>query len=270
VEGVHIPARPPVLCPSCPHRASYYAVYMALKRLKVKANKAIFPTDIGCMTLGMMPPYFMGDVLLAMGSSLGTSSGLSAVTNQPIIAFIGDSTFFHAGLPGLINAIYNRHPLILVVLDNEITAMTGFQPDPSTGLTAMGEKTRRVSIADVAKTLGADFVAEVDPVLEWERARDTFIEAWKVYSKGGIAVIVYKHPCALYELSLTGKTGRGGKYIIDQEKCINCKICYKYFNCPAILFDENKVKPYIRLDICTGCGVCEQICPVKAISRIKD
>jgi len=268
IDDIKLPSRPPVLCPSCPHRASYYAVYMALKRLKVKAEKAIFPTDIGCMTLGMMPPYFMGDILLAMGSSLGTGSGLSAVTDQPVISFIGDSTFFHAGLPGLINAIYNKHPLILVVLDNEITAMTGFQPDPSTGVTAVGEKTRIVSIAEIARTLGADFVIEVDPVMEWEKARDAFMKAWEAYSKGGVAVVVYRHPCALYELSMFGKAGRGGRYAIDENKCIDCGLCYKYFNCPAILYNKEKGKPYIRLDICTGCGVCEQICPIKAIGTI--
>ena len=269
IDGVKIPNRPPVLCPGCPHRASYYAVYMALKRLRVKAKAAIFPTDIGCMTLGTMPPYLMGDILLAMGSSLGTSAGLSAVTDQPVIPFIGDSTFFHAGMPGLVNAIYNKHPIILVVLDNDITAMTGFQPDPSTGLNAMGDKAKAMKISEIARALGADFVAEVDPVMEWERARDTFMEAWKTYQNGGVAVVVYKSPCALYSLRAFGKTGHGGRYRIT-EKCVDCGLCYKYFNCPAIIYDEEKKRPYIRDDLCTGCGVCVEVCPIRAIERTPD
>ena len=268
VDGIKIPSRPPVLCPGCPHRASYYSVFLALKRLKVSPKKTIFPTDIGCMTLGTMPPYLMGDVLLDMGSSLGTGSGLSATTDQPIVSFIGDSTFFHAGLPGLANAVYNRHPLMLVVLDNDITAMTGFQPDPSTGKNAMGEKTKTLKISEIAKALGADYVVEVDPIMDLKGAIEAFKEAWKTYSNGGIAVVVYKHPCALYELRETGKTGKGGKYRIN-DKCVNCGICYKYFNCPAIIYEKEKGKPYIRLDICTGCGVCVDVCPVNAIEPIQ-
>ncbi len=268
VNGIKIPSRPPVLCPGCPHRASYYAVFLALKRLKVSAKKVIFPTDIGCMTLGTMPPYLMGDILLDMGSSLGTGAGLSANTDQPVVAFIGDSTFFHAGLPGLANAVYNGHPLLLVVLDNDITAMTGFQPDPSTGKNAMGEPTKPLKITEIAKALGADFVGEVDPIMDLNGAIELFKEAWQTYSKGGVAVVVYKHPCALYELRETGKTGKGGKYRIN-DKCVDCGICYKYFNCPAIIYDKEKGKPIIRVDICTGCGVCVDVCPIHAIEPIK-
>ncbi len=267
IRDINLPPRPPILCPGCPHRASYYAVYMALKRLRVNPKFAIFPTDIGCMTLGMMPPYLMGDILLAMGSSLGTGSGLSAVTKQPVISFIGDSTFFHAGMPGLANAIYNNHPLILVVLDNDVTAMTGFQPDPSTGLNAVGNKVKPLKIAEIASSLGADFVAEVNPILEWEKARDTFMKAYEAYKRGGVAVIVYKSPCALYELRTKGQTGKGGIYRIN-EKCVNCGICYKHFNCPAIIYEPEKEKPVIREDLCTGCGVCVDVCPIDAIEKV--
>ncbi len=267
VYGVHIPKRLPVLCPGCPHRASYYAVKRALQELGVKPEEVIYPTDIGCMTLGISPPYYMGDVLLCMGSSAGTSSGLSKVTDQPVIAFIGDSTFFHAGMPGLVNAVFNKHPFILVVLDNEITAMTGFQPDPSTGFTAMGEETRIIDIAEVAKAIGADYVIKVDQVLDWNKAKEAFKEAWRKYREGKVVVVVFRHMCALTERRLRGKAGLGGVYEILQDKCVNCGICYKQFNCPAILFDEEKQKPYIRTDLCLGCGVCMQLCPVKAIIR---
>ncbi len=267
VLGVRIPKRPPVLCPGCPHRASYYAVKTALLELRENPKKVIYPTDIGCMTLGIMPPYLMGDILLCMGSSTGTSCGLSEVTDQPVIAFIGDSTFFHAGIPGLINAIYNRHPFILVVLDNQITAMTGFQPDPSTGFRADMEKSKVIRIAELAKALGADFVVEVDPVLEWKKAKEAFKEAWRAYKEGKVAVVIYRHWCALTERRLYGYAGMGGRYEILPDKCVDCGICYKIFNCPAILYDKDKRKPYIRDDICLSCGVCMQICPVNAIIR---
>lgn len=267
VLGVKIPNRPPVLCPGCPHRASYYAVKMALLELKENPKNVIFPTDIGCMTLGIMPPYHMGDLLLCMGSSIGTSCGLSKVSDQPVVAFIGDSTFFHAGLPGLANAVYNKHPFILVVLDNRITAMTGFQPAPTTGLNVDMEETKTIDIAAVARALGADLVVEANPVLEWKKAKEVFKEAWKAYKEGKVVVVVYKQWCALTERRLFGTAGLGGRYEIVQDKCIDCGLCYKVFNCPAILYDTTMKKPYIRDDICLSCGVCMQICPVNAIVR---
>jgi len=268
VLGIKLPNRPPVLCPGCPHRASYYAVKAALLELKKNPREVIYPTDIGCMTLGIMPPYNMGDLLLCMGSSTGTSCGLSKVTSQEVIAFIGDSTFFHAGIPGLINAIYNRHPYILVILDNQITAMTGFQPDPSTGFTAVREKTKIIRIADVARALGADYVVEVDPVLEWKKAKEEFKKAWEAYKEGKITVVVFRHWCALTERHLRGYVGLGGEYEVT-DKCIDCGLCYKIFNCPAILYSKERKKPFIRKDICLGCGVCMQICPVGAIIRLE-
>jgi len=267
VLNVKVPKRPPVLCPGCPHRASYYAVKAALLELKENPKMVIYPTDIGCMTLGISPPYYMGDVLLCMGSSTGTSCGLSQVTDQPVVAFIGDSTFFHAGIPGLINAVYNKHPFILVVLDNRITAMTGFQPDPSTGFRVGREETKIIRIADVAKALGVDLVIEADPVLEWKKAKEAFKEAWKAYKEGKVVVVVFRHWCALTERRLFGYAGLGGRYEILQDKCVDCGICYKIFNCPAIFYDQEKKKPYIRNDICLACGVCMQICPVNAIIR---
>ncbi len=270
ISGVHIPTRPPVLCPACPHRASYYAIKRALLELKVNPKKVIYSTDIGCMTLGVMPPYLMGDVLFCMGSSIGASGGLSQVTDQPVMAFIGDSTFFHAGLPGLANAIYNKHPMMIVVLDNNITAMTGFQPDPRTGLTAMSNPTKKIDIEKIAKALGADFAVTVDQIMNWKDAKDKFKEAYKVYQQGGVSVVVFKHPCAIYERHTKGYAGLGGLYEIDAEKCINCGICYKDFNCPAIVYDSSSKKPLIRADVCLGCGVCMQICPVQAIYRIQE
>ena len=265
-----IPSRPPVLCPGCPHRASYYAVKMALMREKIKPEEVIFPTDIGCYTLGINPPYNMGDLLLCMGSSIGTSNGLAGSTDQLVIAFIGDSTFYHAGIPALINAVFNKHRIFVVVLDNSITAMTGFQPNPSTGITGVLEKTKSIPIEDIARAIGVDYVGVIDPVGNINDAIAKLQEAIREYRNGKTVLIVSRSPCALYSLRVRGYTGKGGKYSIDQDKCINCGICYKQFNCPAILFDTQKKKPYIRPDICTGCGVCMDICPVKAIRRVDE
>lgn len=269
-QQIKIPNRPPVLCPGCPHRASYYAVKMALLREKINPEKAIFPTDIGCYTLGINPPFRMGDILLCMGSSIGTSNGLSQATDQPVIAFIGDSTFYHAGIPALINAVYNKHKIFVVVLDNSVTAMTGFQTNPSTGVTGVLEPTKKILIEDIARSVGIDHVDVIDPVMNINEAINKLQRAIRAYKEGKSVLIVSRSPCALWSLRVFKKTGKGGKYSIDPNKCIDCGICYKQFNCPAILYDKAKKKPYIRTDICTGCGVCVDICPVKAIIRLSE
>ena len=265
---ISIPRRPPILCPGCPHRASYYAVKMALRREKINPDDVIYPTDIGCYTLGINPPFRMGDLLLCMGSSVGTANGLSQATEQPVIAFIGDSTFYHAGIPALINAVYNKHSFILVVLDNTITAMTGFQANPASGFTGTGEKTRIIPIEEIGRAIGVDYVDVIDPVLDIKSSIEKLRRAIREYKGGKTVLIVSRSPCALLSLRTRGFTGKGGKYRINQDKCINCGICYREFNCPAIFYDEKKKKPYIRPDICTGCGVCMDICSVHAIEKI--
>ncbi|RLE74930.1 MAG: indolepyruvate ferredoxin oxidoreductase subunit alpha, partial [Thermoprotei archaeon] len=127
--------------------------------------------------------------------------------------------------------------------------------------------TKIIRIADVAKALGVDLVIEADPVLEWKKAKEAFKEAWKAYKEGKVVVVVFRHWCALTERRLFGYAGLGGRYEILQDKCVDCGICYKIFNCPAIFYDQEKKKPYIRNDICLACGVCMQICPVNAIIR---
>jgi len=266
-SGIRIPKRLPVLCPGCPHRASYYVVKRALRELGIDPKKVIFPTDIGCYTLGFLPPYNMGDFLLCMGSSSGSSSGFSAVAkDQYVIAFIGDSTFYHAGIPGIINAVWNNHPFMLCVLDNQWTAMTGFQPTPSTPPEAIGVTARVIKIEDIARAIGAKVFVS-DPVLEWKKTKELFKKAIEEYKKGNVVVFVFRHSCALMEVRRKGRAGMGAFFEIDREKCINCGICYRDFNCPAIVLEGGK--PKIRQDLCTGCGVCWQICPVKAIKRVK-
>ncbi len=267
-ESIEIPRRPPILCPGCPHRATYFAVKMALRNEGINPNDVIFPTDIGCYTLGINPPYNMGDLLLCMGSSIGTSNGLAQVTDQFLISFIGDSTFYHAGIPPLINAVYNKHRIFVVVLDNKITAMTGFQANPASGFTGSGEKTATIPIEEIARAIGVDYVDVVNPVEDIKGAIEKIRAAVRAYKTGKTVLIVSRSPCALFSLRTTGKTGKGGKYFVNQEKCVNCGMCYREFNCPAIFFNTEKGKPYIRHDICTGCGVCADICPVGAIFRV--
>lgn len=265
-EDVALPNRPAILCPGCPHRSSYFLVKKALREEGIDPEGAIFPTDIGCMTLGLMPPFRMGDLLLCMGSSIGTSNGLSQTTDQPVVGFIGDSTFFHTGLPALTSAIWNDHPILIAILDNSYTAMTGFQPDPVTGKVAMGGKARSINIAKLTRAMGAH-VEEANPVLNYQQAKEKFKNALKAYQEGKVAVMIFKHPCALMERREKRKVGEGGSYEIDTEACVDCGTCYQSLNCPAIFYDEKRGAPYIRKDICVGCGFCLKICPVNAIKR---
>lgn len=268
-EDTTLPARPPMLCPGCPHRSSYFIVKRVLNEQGVALEDAVFPTDIGCMTLGFSPPFQMGDLLLCMGSSIGTSNGLSQATEQPVIGFIGDSTFFHTGLPAIASAVWNDHPMLITILDNSYTAMTGFQPDPVTGRVGMGKQTRKIDIKEVVESMGAH-VEEADSVLNYEEAREKFEKAWEAYQKGDVSVMLFKHPCAIQEARVEGKVGEGGRYVVIKETCVNCGTCYRQLNCPAIFYDEEREKPYIREDICVGCGFCSKVCPVQAIEREKE
>ena len=159
--GSDLPDRPPNLCPGCPHRAMYYAVKMALKDL---GREGIFPTDIGCYTLGLLPPLSMADYLICMGSSISTAAGISRATGQTVVAFIGDSTFFHAGLTGLANAVHNGHDFLLVILDNGTTAMTGHQPHPGVTMVPSGYPGKPINIEGIVRALGVEQVWKVNPL----------------------------------------------------------------------------------------------------------
>ncbi len=257
-----LPDRPPALCPGCPHRATYYAARKVFMKDK---DKVVYPTDIGCYTLGIQPPYELADYLLCMGSSIGSSNGFSEVTDQLPIAFIGDSTFFHSGVPALINAVYNEKRLIYVILDNSTTAMTGHQPNPGMGKNGMGDIAPVISIENVVKGCGVEWVRTVDsydlPALE---------EAFKEAAENdGVSVIISKHPCALLESAAKKKAGTFHTYRIDQDKCIHCHVCSKHLACPAIYITEDGLD-MIDEKQCTGCGVCADICPAHAISEVKE
>jgi len=251
------PPRPPILCPGCPHRATFYALKQAAKRLGVDP---IYAGDIGCYSLGVAPPFGVQDVIVEMGGSIGLANGFAhTVRNRPVVAVIGDSTFFHAGMPPLVNAVYNRAPMVVLVLDNETTGMTGFQPHPGTGVTAMGRETKRVLIEEVAKAVGVDHVEVFDPY-DVKRAVESIERGIRVAQAGGIAVLVARRVCSL----LARRLGQlKGIAVIDSSRCVGCLLCVKTLACPAIVYEGGK--PYIAEDICRGCGVCTQVCPAKAI-----
>ena len=252
-----IPQRPPTLCAGCSHRATYLEIKKAAAGMQT-----IFPTDIGCYTLGLLPPLSTADFLLCMGSSAGTSGGFSQVTDKKVIAFIGDSTFFHSGIPGLINGIYNNHNFTLVILDNGTTAMTGHQPNPGVDMTKLKlEGFNRVSIEAVVKAIGIKHITVIKPY-KVKKSIDAIKEAINFQ---GVSVIISEEPCALYAKAL--KLPQSKPFRIT-EKCKNHRDCINQLACPAFYIWDEKVS--IDADMCTGCAVCAQICPENAILPVKE
>ncbi|UCD89206.1 MAG: indolepyruvate ferredoxin oxidoreductase subunit alpha [Desulfobacterales bacterium] len=251
-----VPQRPPTLCAGCSHRATFYAVKKAAEGMET-----IYPTDIGCYTLGFLPPLSMGDFLICMGSSIGSSGGFSKATNKKILSFIGDSTFFHSGIPGLINAVFNKHNATLVILDNGTTAMTGHQPHPGVNMKKLNlDGYEPVSIENIVRAVGVSHVTVIRPY-RIKKSIDAIKEALNV---DGVSVVISQEICTLYAKGL--KKGHGRPFYIN-EKCKNHRECINELACPAFLIEDGRVK--IDATICTGCTVCAQICPEHAISPLK-
>lgn len=243
-----LPARPPVLCAGCPHRASFYAVKQAMK-----GRKAVYCGDIGCYTLGNAAPLDMVDTCLCMGAGINIAQGIGRIEpDTKCFAFVGDSTFFASGITGVINAVYNQNDMTLVVLDNSTTAMTGHQPHPGTGKTMMGNVTEKVSIENILKAIGLTAVETIDP-LELDKAVSCIK---RVSEMPGVKAVIFKSPCVAIEKSIRSAE------IIDAS-CINCKMCIKQLGCPGLILDGGRVR--IDSSLCTGCGLCSQVCPKKAI-----
>jgi indolepyruvate ferredoxin oxidoreductase alpha subunit len=242
-----LPRRPPILCAGCMHRAAFYAIKKAFP-------DAVYPSDIGCYTLGLQLGTV--DTTICMGASITVASGI-AHSGEPrdVVCTIGDSTFLHTGIQGLINAVYNGANMTVVILDNRITAMTGHQPNPTTGVTALGEARVPVSLDALCRACGVSFVETVDP---YDLVGT--IECLKAArKKEGVKVVIAKQPCVI-----TARRARlrRSAYQVDFEACTGCRACVRY-GCPAIEFAEGKA--YIT-DLCSGCGVCAEICPAGAIS----
>ncbi len=243
-----LPVRPPVLCAGCPHRASFYAVKQAMK-----GRKAVFSGDIGCYTLGNAKPLDMVDTCLCMGADVTIAQGLQRIEPDTVhFSFIGDSTFFASGMTGVVNAVYNQTDIILIVLDNSTTAMTGHQPHPGTGKTMMGDVVEKISIEKILEAIGVTSVVTVNPFHQ-EAAVEAVKEA---ADKSGVKAIIFKSPCI-------GVSKPVSCFEVKEEKCIQCKKCIRELGCPAIVMVDGKVK--IEPSLCFGCTLCAQICPAKAI-----
>lgn len=253
-EIPELPVRPPVLCAGCPHRASFYAVKRAMR-----GKKCVFCGDIGCYTLGNAAPLDMVDTCLCMGADITIAQGIKTIEpDTTAFSFIGDSTFFASGLTGVVNAVYNRHDIIICVLDNSTTAMTGQQPNPSTGLTMMGVDGSAISIPDVLKAIGVKFVETVNP---FDLSASTDV-VHRAEQSNGVRAIIFKAPCV--NLTRTHKT----PVFVDHDTCIDCQACIKQIGCPAITLVDGKI--CIDTSLCTGCSLCTQICSAHALKGGQD
>ena len=255
----NLPSRPPTLCAGCSHRATYFGVRRAAEELGIENENLIFSSDIGCYTLGVSPPYETTDYLLSMGSSIGDACGFSVGTDQYIVSFIGDSTFFHAGIPPLINGVHNKHRFVVTVLDNRTTAMTGGQPNPGIPVDGMGDFAPEISIEKIAKASGCEFVETINP-MNLSKTIDTYKKALEY---DGISVIISKYPCTLIKAVKSKRP-----MAVKSERCKNCKKCVNTLACPAISAVDDKV--VIDDSSCKGCTVCVQMCNEKAIGVKKD
>ena len=243
-----LPVRPPVLCAGCPHRASFYAVKKAMQ-----GRKTIFCGDIGCYTMGNAMPLDMVDTCLCMGAGLGIAQGVGHIEpDTSCFAFVGDSTFFAAAIPGVVNAVYNQAEMTLVVLDNSTTAMTGHQPHPGTGHTMMGEVVAKVNIEAVLQGIGVTAVETVNPL---DLAKSIEVVR-KMAGLPGVKAIIFKYPCIAI-------TKPEGKMAVDIDKCVGCRKCIREIGCPGLIIRDGQVT--IDESLCTGCGLCSQICPFEAI-----
>lgn len=248
---IDIPARPPVLCAGCPHRGLYYA----LKKLKLTVSG-----DIGCYTLGALPPIGMMDTCVCMGASVSALHGRNKADENNCknsVAVIGDSTFIHSGITGLIDIAYNQSNSTVIILDNSITGMTGHQDNPTTGKTIKGDPTTAVSLELLAKAVGIDRVRVVDPY-NLKECEDVIREE---VAADEPSVVISRRPCALLKY-----VKHNPPLKINKDKCVGCKMCMK-IGCPAISMRDGKSE--IDFTQCVGCNVCSQLCKFDAIEEGK-
>ena len=251
-----IPQRPPNLCAGCSHRATFYEVKKAAQDMDI-----ICPTDIGCYTLGFLPPLGMGDFLICMGSSVSSSCGFSKATDKKVVSFIGDSTFFHSGMTGLVNAVFNNHNFTLVILDNGITAMTGHQPNPGVDMEQMNlSGYNKVSIEKIVRSMGVEHVTIIKPF----KVKKSIAAIKEALEFKGVSVIISQQICMLYAKSLKILKPRPFKI---SDRCMNHRDCINDIACPSFYIKEDQVN--IDPDTCVGCALCAQICPENAIVPLK-
>jgi indolepyruvate ferredoxin oxidoreductase alpha subunit len=259
---LNLPPRSPNLCPGCTHRALYYALN-SVKQYNADASdtgpdqkgKPVSKTvagDIGCYTLGCLPPLSTMQTCLCMGAGISQAAGMfHAGFKDKMFAVIGDSTFFHAGMPGLLNITYNKANICVIILDNRITAMTGHQPTPESGITVMGETTKAADIEIIVKALGVDQIKVVDPY----NVKQTTQAIRDILDYQGPSVIISKRNCPL-------KAGKTAPFQVTKD-CKLCGLCVKTLGCPALSLTATRAE--IDQTLCSGCGVCAQICAFNAI-----
>lgn len=250
-----LPDRLPTFCPGCPHRSTLWAVQQALAKKSYVINN-----DIGCYSMFLLKPYSITDSLLCMGSSLGVSAGMQHVLNDKVISLVGDSTFFHAALPGLVNAVHNKHKFTIIILDNSVTAMTGQQPNPGSDFGP--SPVERVDIETIVRAVGVKYITVInafDPKPNVDKINEAF-------AFDGVSVIISKGPCALYHDRVKRKQGTPiipNK--VDSKKCKTIYACVRDFYCPAIELDRATHQTNIQSNLCDGCMVCARLCPINAI-----
>jgi len=256
-QRVVTPARPAQLCPGCGHRSAFYAIKQVL------SDTDITVADIGCHTLGYLPPYEMGQLLMCMGASPAMGSGLSLFnSSRKVVAFIGDSTFFHAGLPGIVNAVFNQHNITLILMENGTTAMTGHQDNPTTGRN-FNAVTEKIPVRSVLEGLGVQHIYEVD-TYQQNKLKELVVKA---VEEDGFSVVIARHPCMLkFTREQRRRKGyRPRQVSIDQAVCDRNHECMAAFGCPTFTRnDDGRVE--INADLCIGDGSCIQTCPTSAIN----
>ena len=261
VREVKLPAaagRRPTLCAGCPHRASFFAI-------KKAARKAIYTSDIGCYTLGLNLGAV--DTVLCMGAAISQAAGFyHAYKNQKerpdIVATIGDSTFFHAGLPALVDAVTQGVRFVLVILDNRTTAMTGNQPTPATGRGAGGEVLQAVDIENAVRGCGVDYIREANPY-DTDELIAVLKDAVSYSRETGPAVVISRYPCVLDKRQAAARADGAIPHITDD--CDGCGYCVQQFECPAICLDDDQSQAVIDDVLCSGCEVCTYVCPKQSI-----
>lgn len=248
-----VPVRPPVMCPGCPHRGMFHV----LKKLKLTVSG-----DIGCYTLGALPPTSAMDVCVCMGASIGGAHGMEKAKGREFskktVAILGDSTFIHSGITGLVDIVYNKGNSTVIILDNSITGMTGHQHNPTTGFTIKGEPTKQVDLVKLCEALGIQRVRVADPfnIKEFEKAVKEETEADEP------SVIISQRPCALLK-----SVKYEGPLKINKDKCKNCKLCMSV-GCPALVDMGGHIE--INDALCVGCGLCTRLCNFSAIEKAGD
>lgn len=249
------------MCAGCPHRSTLYALKKAVKEVKGDLMNVVVNGDIGCYGLAHAPPMSFEDTYFCMGASIGVSQGMQRF-GIDTIAWIGDGTFFHAGIPALQNAVHNKAPIKIVVADNKTVAMTGFQTNPQMGRTAMGVQVDPIMIEDISRASGVKHVEVVDPY-DLEATEEAFKRMLKAE---GVAMVIARRACAIVAVREM-RPNRPPVYYVDQDACTGCNLCLSAYGCPALMWDEDERKASIDTILCMGCDSCAQVCPANAILR---